>query len=97
MEGRSLDGIVAACDRPTLRALLVAGASGYSGTLVPRILPQFTGPTLRSQLLTRGEARAGLRLVPIEQVVESNRQCLHVTIGDGDNVTANDGSAYRHG
>jgi hypothetical protein len=49
MEGRSLDGIVAACDRSTLRALLVAGASGYSGTLVPRILPQFTGPTLRSQ------------------------------------------------
>jgi hypothetical protein len=48
MEGRSLSGIVATCDGPTLRALLVAGAPGYSGTLVPRILPQFTGPT-RSQ------------------------------------------------
>ena len=41
MEGRSLDGIVATCDFPTLRALLVAGASGYSGTLVP-MLPQST-------------------------------------------------------
>ncbi|HTE78220.1 MAG TPA: hypothetical protein VK653_16000 [Xanthobacteraceae bacterium] len=39
MEGRSLNGIVATCDRPTLNALLVAGASGYSGTLVPRKLP----------------------------------------------------------
>ncbi len=37
MEGRSLNGIVATCDRPTLRALLVAGAAGYSGTL--RTLP----------------------------------------------------------
>ncbi len=34
MEGHSLNGIVATCDRPTLHALLVAGASGYSGTLV---------------------------------------------------------------
>jgi hypothetical protein len=37
MEGRELSGIIATCDRPTLRALLVAGASGYSGTL--RTLP----------------------------------------------------------
>jgi len=35
MEGRSLTGIVATCDGPTLRALLVAGAAGYSGTLRP--------------------------------------------------------------
>jgi predicted secreted Zn-dependent protease len=35
MEGPELDGIVATCDRQTLRALLVAGASGYSGTLRP--------------------------------------------------------------
>jgi hypothetical protein len=35
MEGRSLSGIVAACDRATLGALLVAGAAGYSGTLRP--------------------------------------------------------------
>lgn len=34
MEGHSLNGIVATCDRPTLRELFVAGASGYSGTLV---------------------------------------------------------------
>jgi hypothetical protein len=33
MEGRELQGIIATCDRPTLRALLVGGASGYSGTL----------------------------------------------------------------
>jgi hypothetical protein len=45
MEGRSLNGIVATCDRSTLRALLVTGAPGYSGTLVPRILPQFTSPS----------------------------------------------------
>jgi hypothetical protein len=43
MEGRSLNGIVASCDRPTLRALLVAGASGYSGTLVQRKLPHEPG------------------------------------------------------
>jgi hypothetical protein len=36
-------------------------------------------------------------LVPIEQVVDADRQRLHVTIGDGDNVAANDGSASRHG
>jgi hypothetical protein len=35
LEGRELNGIVAACDGATLRALLVAGASGYSGTLKP--------------------------------------------------------------
>jgi len=39
MEGHSLNGIVAICDPSTLRALLVAGASGYSGTLVPRTSP----------------------------------------------------------
>jgi predicted secreted Zn-dependent protease len=39
MEGHSLNGIVATCDPSTLRALLVAGASGYSGTLVPRTSP----------------------------------------------------------
>ena len=50
MEGHSLDGIVATCDGPTLRALLVAGAPGYSGTLVPRILPQFAGHSVRSPL-----------------------------------------------
>jgi hypothetical protein len=33
MEGRELQGIISTCDRPTLRALLVVGASGYSGTL----------------------------------------------------------------
>jgi hypothetical protein len=48
MEGRELDGIVATCDPATLRALLVAGASGYSGTLVPRILPQFARPLSRA-------------------------------------------------
>jgi hypothetical protein len=48
MEGRELDGIVATCDPATLRALLVAGASGYSGTLVPRILPQFARPPSRT-------------------------------------------------
>jgi hypothetical protein len=35
LEGPSLRGIVAACNGPTLRALLVAGAAGYSGTLRP--------------------------------------------------------------
>jgi hypothetical protein len=35
MEGTSLSGIVPTCDGPTLRALLVAGAAGYSGTLRP--------------------------------------------------------------
>ncbi len=39
MEGRSLNGVVATCDSVTLRTLLVAGASGYSGTLMPRRLP----------------------------------------------------------
>lgn len=39
MEGRSLSGIVATCDSATLRALLVAGAAGYSGTLKPMRLP----------------------------------------------------------
>ncbi len=34
MEGHSLNGIVATCDGPTLHALLLAGASGSSGTLV---------------------------------------------------------------
>jgi len=50
MEGPSLNGIVATCDRSTLRALLVAGAAGYSGTLVPQILPQFAGHSARSPL-----------------------------------------------
>jgi hypothetical protein len=43
MEGRSLDGIVAPCDRATLHALLVAAAPGYSGTLVP--WPRFASPS----------------------------------------------------
>ena len=37
MEGFELRSMVSTCDRPTLRALLVAGASGYSGTI--QILP----------------------------------------------------------
>ena len=45
MEGPELNGIVATCDGPTLRALLVAGASGYSGTLRP-ISPH--QPTVRA-------------------------------------------------
>jgi len=45
LEGGELNGIVATCDSSTLRALLVAGAAGYSGTLVHRILPQFTTPS----------------------------------------------------
>jgi len=45
LEGGELDGIVATCDRSTLRELLVAGAAGYSGTLVHRILPQFSSPS----------------------------------------------------
>jgi hypothetical protein len=53
MEGRSLNGIVATCDRSTLRALLVTGAPGYSGTLVPRIVPQFTSPPTASSPLDR--------------------------------------------
>ena len=82
MEGRSLDGIVAACDRPTLRALLAAGSS--------------PGRRSAAKLLTRGEARAGLRLVPIEQVVEPNRHGLDVTIGGRENVAANDRSSNRN-
>jgi hypothetical protein len=39
MEGPSLNGIVATCDSATLRALLVAEAPGYSGTLMPMRLP----------------------------------------------------------
>jgi len=39
MEGHSLNGIAATCDPSTLRAMLVAGASGNSVTLAPRILP----------------------------------------------------------
>jgi hypothetical protein len=35
MQGDELKAIVSACDRATLTALLVAGASGYSGTLRP--------------------------------------------------------------
>jgi hypothetical protein len=35
LEGGELNGIVATCDRATLSELLVAGASGYSGTLKP--------------------------------------------------------------
>jgi hypothetical protein len=35
MEGPELNGIVATCDRATRSALLLAGASGYSGTLRP--------------------------------------------------------------
>jgi hypothetical protein len=38
MEGLELRAMISSCDRPTLRALLVAGASGYSGTL--RTLPR---------------------------------------------------------
>ena len=45
LEGGELNDIVATCDPSILRALLVAGASGYSGTLVHRILPQFTSPS----------------------------------------------------
>jgi len=37
MEGRSLNGIVATCDRPTQRALITPRTTGYSGTLVPQI------------------------------------------------------------
>ena len=44
LEGRSLNGIVATCDRPTQRALLLRQSAGYSGTLAPRILPQFIRP-----------------------------------------------------
>jgi hypothetical protein len=44
LEGGELNDIVVTCDPSILRALLVAGASGYSGTLVHRILPQFTSP-----------------------------------------------------
>jgi hypothetical protein len=44
MEGHSLIGIVAICDRPTQRALLLRQSSGYSGTLAQRILPQFIRP-----------------------------------------------------
>jgi hypothetical protein len=40
MGGRSLSGIVAACDPPTLRAVLAAGAAGYSGTLKPIVPDQ---------------------------------------------------------
>jgi hypothetical protein len=47
---RSINGIVATCDLPTVRALLVAGAAGYSRTLVRRILPLFTGPAIGSQV-----------------------------------------------
>jgi hypothetical protein len=43
MDGRSLAGIVAPCDRATLHGLLVAGAPGYSGTLVP--WPRFASPS----------------------------------------------------
>ena len=51
LEGGELNSIVATCDSSTLRALLVAGAAGYSGTLVHRILPQFTSPsTARSPI-----------------------------------------------
>jgi hypothetical protein len=45
LEGGELKDIVATCDPSILRALLVAGAPGYSGTLVHRILPQFTSPS----------------------------------------------------
>ena len=41
MEGRSLNDIVATCDRPTQRALLLQQSAGYSGTLAQPILPQF--------------------------------------------------------
>jgi hypothetical protein len=41
MEGRSLNGIIATCDRPTQRALLLQQSGGYSGTLARPILPQF--------------------------------------------------------
>ncbi len=44
MEGRSLNGIVTTCDRPTQRALLLQQSAGYSGTLAPGILPQFVSP-----------------------------------------------------
>ena len=40
MGGRSLSGIVAACDPPTLRAVLAAGVAGYSGTLKPIVPDQ---------------------------------------------------------
>jgi hypothetical protein len=45
LQGSELNEIVATCDAPTLRALLVAGASGYSGTLKP-ISPN--QPTIRA-------------------------------------------------
>jgi hypothetical protein len=35
LQGEELKAIVSTCDRATLTALLVAGASGYSGTLRP--------------------------------------------------------------
>jgi len=40
MGGRELNRVVAACDRPTLRAVLAAGAVGYSGTLRPIVPDQ---------------------------------------------------------
>jgi hypothetical protein len=45
LEGGELNDIVATCDPSILRALLVAGAAGYSGTLVRRILPPLTSPS----------------------------------------------------
>ncbi len=30
-------------------------------------------------------------LLPIEQVIDTNRHCLHVTMEDGDNVAGKDG------
>jgi hypothetical protein len=43
MEGRSLDGVVATCDLPTLHALLRHTA--YLRTLVRRILAQLSAST----------------------------------------------------
>jgi hypothetical protein len=37
-----------------------------------------------------------LALIPIEQVVDPNRQRLNVTIGGGDNVTANEWRSNWH-
>jgi len=48
LEGPSLIGIVAICDRLTQRRLLLGQSAGYSGTLVPQILQQFVSPPPRA-------------------------------------------------
>jgi hypothetical protein len=51
IEGRSLNGIVATCDRPTQARVTAAESAGYSGTLLQQIVPQFTrSPSARSPL-----------------------------------------------